>query len=234
MSATTSDGNRLAQLAAKLRGLPLQDELKHRHRIFVKAADDARLRRQELEVVLFQVRALQAIRGDSTLLSEPETKRRADARLQAKDLEQSLTSADLDQNKVSTRLDSYKRSTESLRKQVQADWKSVCEAHRARASLFGSLARRLNPDSAKRIEELSKELLPDDVPASPGAAQAALRARAELAEVVAKMNTNGPVERFLQDAIAGRGDPKAFLVPEVRAYLDAHPTLWSSLRVSLE
>jgi hypothetical protein len=42
----------------------------------------------------------------------------------------------------------------------------------------------------------------------------------------------GPVYEFLLNAIRGCGDPKALTDPNVRAYLDQHPVLWQSLRVS--
>lgn len=63
--------------------------------------------------------------------------------------------------------------------------------------------------------------------------QAALQARADLSSEIGRMNTNGPVETFLREALAKNGDPRALLDPAVREYLDQHPALWRSLRVSL-
>lgn len=232
---TTDEQNRLDVLAARIRGLPVQDALKRKRQLYSNAAAVAQKCLQEINGAFEQVRALRTIRGASDLLAESEMKRRSSARLRAVELERLLDGKDVDQGKLSEKFESLKRSTNGLLTEVKTDWVALCDAHRERASLFKALAEQIDAAAAQRIDALSRRLRPEAaLPTAPEAVSAAVQARADLAAEIEKLNTSGPVESFLRDAIARRGDPKALLNPAVRNYLDAHPSLWESLRVTLE
>lgn len=232
---TTTERNRLGQLAAKIRDLPVQDALKRRRQLYGNATAEAQACRQELDTALNQVRALRTIRADPDRLSESERKRRSTARLRSEDLQQLLDGRDVDQARISEKFENIKRSTRGLLSEAKADWVELCQAHQERASLFRALAEQIDLAAAQRIGVLARQLQPDAAPpTSLEAVQAALQTRLDLSAEIERMNTNGPIEQFLRDALARRGDPRALFDPVVREYLDAHPSIWTSLRVSLE
>jgi hypothetical protein len=231
----TEEQNRLDVLAAKIRGLPVQDAFRRKRQLYTNATAAAQKCLQDLNDALQQVRALRTIRGESELLVDSESKRRSSARLRAEELKRLLEGNEIDQGKVSEKFDSLKRSTTSLLTDVRTDWTQLCNSHAERASLFKALAQQIDVAVALRIEALSRRLRADSaVPTAAEDVSAALQVRADLAAEIEKLNTTGPVETFLRDAIVGRGDPKALLNADVRDYLDAHPSLWQTLRVVLQ
>lgn len=230
----SSQANLLRQLEAKIKGLPIQDALLRRRQTYLKSQEEAQRHRAGLEVVLEQVQALRTIQGRPDLLADAQDKRFNAVRARAREISTLLSDAAPDNRKFSEKLEQIKRASTLLSEDVKESWRQLGEDHRNRASVFRPLAQRLSPNLGQRMQELDRLLAQGSAPPTDTrVVQAIVDARRGLDAEIASLRMDGPVEIFLQEAQAGKGDPKALLDPQVREYLDAHPQLWKSLRIVL-
>ncbi|GAB3647297.1 hypothetical protein [Ramlibacter alkalitolerans] len=229
-----SQANHLRQLEAKIKGLPIQDALLRRRQTYLKSQEEAQRHRAGLQVVLEQVEALRTIQGRPDLLAEAQHKRFGAVRARAREISALLNEPAPDNRKFSEKLEQIKRAGTLLSDEAKEIWRQLGEDHRNRASIFRPLAHRLSPNLGQRMQELDRLLAQGNAPPTDSnVVQAIVEARRGLDAEIAALRMDGPIETFLQEAQAGRGDPKALLDPQVREYLDAHPQLWKSLRVML-
>jgi prefoldin subunit 5 len=230
---TLSDQNGLRQLVAKIKGLPVQTESLRRRQIFQGVQNNARQRRTELQTTMEQLKALRTIEGKPDLLADPEQNRFATVAARAREMLVLVGKTDLESSKFSEKLEAIKRTTKALSDDVETKWAQVCKEYQERANVLRPLAERLSPSLVQRIQDLDRLLRPGtkNPPTSDETVRSILAARKALASDIASLDIDGPVETFLRDTQTGNGDPKALLDPQVRDYLDAHPTLWKSLRV---
>lgn len=229
-----TQANLLRQLEAKIKGLPIQDALLRRRQTYLNSQEEAQRHRVGLEVVLKQIQALRAIQGKPDLLADAQDKRFSAVRARAREIGTLLSEAAPDNKKFSEKLEHIKRAGTLLSDEVKDNWRQLGDDHRNRASAFRPLAQRLSDSLGQRIQELDRLLAQGSAPPTDTkAVQAIVDARRGLDAEIASLEMDGPIETFLQEAQAGKGDPKALLDPQVREYLDAHPQLWKSLRVVL-
>ncbi|HRQ58635.1 MAG TPA: hypothetical protein PLN31_14575 [Azoarcus taiwanensis] len=230
---TTPEQNRLRQLEAKIKGLPVQEVLLRRRELFRGAQREARQRWADLQVTLEQVKALRTIQAKPDLLAQSEQKRLSVVWARARELLGLVGEANPESDKFSEKLDTIKRTTRALSDDVKTTWGQVCQDHQDRANVWRPLAKQLSPKLFQCIQDLDRLLSPGTTssPTSADMVRAIVDARRALASELASLAIDGPIEKFLRDAQAGNGDPKGLLDPRVLEYLDAHPVLWRSLRV---
>lgn len=232
----TATRNGLRELEGKIKGLPVQEALQRQRQLLRSTRENVRQRESELKAGIGQLNALRTMQADQSLLASAEQKALATAKSKAQELLNLLAQADQDNNQVSMRLEAVTRAARGLSDAVKANWVQACQVHRERAEALKSLAQQLSPNLLACIGELERLLQANDAvpPADPATVQAIVTARSALDAQVAALEMNGPVETFLRHAQNGNGDPQALLDPQIRAYLDANPALWKSLRVVLD
>ena len=189
----------------------------------------------DLQDALEQVQALRSIKGNPNLLADSQRKKLAAVRAKGRELLNLVGEVNPESGKFGEKFEAIKRTTRGLSDEAKMGWVEFCEGHQERANALRALAQHLSPSLVQCLERLDQLLRPGGAtpPTSATSVQAIVEARKALAVEIGSLKIDGPVGEFLRDAQTGNGDPKALLDPTVCEFLDAHPTLWKSLRIVL-
>lgn len=152
--------------------------------------------------------------------------------------------------RLKTRLESgsgfeRKRSDESLTainerlenalSAVSKGWRSLIDEQARRFTPLVEAAERASLPGADALNvALSKlERWRDSPPQTPQAAVVYVADAAQIPSAIANLGLEGRAGKFMVDASSGRAKAKDLQEPEVLAFLDAHPAVWSMLKIGI-
>lgn len=228
--------NGLRQLEAQIKGLPNQETLRSQLEVFRNVAKTAEERLAEVKMGAKQVNALRQIAQSPSLLKSELERWQKQGSNNSRDIVKLLNGAASEQAQITTKLTALTRMTTEVKSRTSDEWQSLCIAHQERAHTFKALAERLDPSAAKRLQDAAMLMRPSltPLPTEDSTIRIAIEARETLTQIMGSLKIEGPVESFLQNALQGTAEPKSLFDPQVKAYLDAHPALWLSLKVVLK
>jgi DNA repair exonuclease SbcCD ATPase subunit len=228
----TSD---LKRMASQIKGLPVQDALKRRLNQYNQVRGQLEINVQALRETKGQVDGLRILSGRADLLTESEAKKLNSIQRRAGELRKLLRLDSPESAELSKHLQPIRDAAKSLKEEVQEEWASICRSDQEYAKAFRSLAEKFDPDAKAKFDDVIDRLQHNSVnpPVTADHLRAVRETRQHLKSAVQSLRMDGPVSQFLLDAIHGKGDPKALMDADVRAYLDQHPVLWHSLHVRL-
>lgn len=231
-----AEQNGLRQLEARIRSLPDQDRLKRLLALFENTDARVRERRDAVRSSLGRIKALRAIQANSGLLAAEEQACVSAAEAKAKELAELVGGVRPDSNKIAAQLEAIKRATAVVNNAITATWRGVRQQYEERVGAVRPLAERLSPQALGAIDGLARLLRShgDSPPSSVAETGTLIDAIRAFNDAVKSMKIDGPIGKFLRDASSGGADPHALFDPEIRGYLDDHPSLWKALRVELK
>lgn len=228
--------NGLDYLEAQINGLPDQEALRSQLEIFNSVANTASDRLVEFNKGKSQLSALRKISGSPSLLQTEFDRWQKVATNNSREITKLLKTPTPEQSQITPKLAALSRMTTEMLERTENEWRSLCDAHQERAQTFKSLADRLDPVAANKLQEATFRLRPgiSALPTNDEGIQIAIDAKETLNQIMGSLQIEGPVESFLQAALQGTAEARSLLDQQVLAYLDEHPSLWRSLKVVLK
>ncbi|MDM0117524.1 hypothetical protein QTI66_36025 [Variovorax sp. J22R133] len=227
--------NELVLLASQIKGLPIQESLSKQLNQYKGIREQLQKSLQSLRDAKSQADGLRISVGQPDLLIDVQQRRLFLVQRRVQDLRKLLKSDAPATAELSKQLQPIADAAKGLIGEVHQTWSETCRADQERGETFLALAERFDPDAHRKLDGILDRL--KAVAISPPVTAEAMRSiretRLALKTSIESLQMEGPVADFLMDSMKGQGDPRALESPEVREYLNAHPTLWQSLRVKL-
>jgi hypothetical protein len=230
------NSNGLIKLEDLLKSLPKQTLLQSQVNIFNTVVSQISIRISEYTGAIKKINSLRIISFNSNLLINNESRYKISIKNTISDILNLLTNEVVNADLVQTKLSSINRSIANLTTDIDNEWLEICNSHKERVLTFTPLVARIDSNSTTRLREIELVIRPGvtSIPETDEQIQVILDAKDALTGIMNSLKIDGPVEKFLQDAINGIGDPRSLSDPEVLAYLNNHSAMWNSLKVVLK
>jgi hypothetical protein len=225
--------NRLERLADTISGLPDQDKLKAKKARLAGTRELAQSHLSALARSRFQAAALREVSDSPRLLTEVESGAVRTTRQRSRAMVPLISADEINEPKLNESLEALKRSRTSFSGEVSQEWRSICAAIRESVGPLIDIAERIDPEAARRLRTLLQLFPEASIPETPEDVKRVRAAKSDLSSELKKLPISGKVGTFLRAAITGNGNLRDVLDADVQGFLDAHPTLWTSLRVTL-
>jgi hypothetical protein len=225
--------NRLERLADKISGLPQQEALTSKKKILEATVQKVDNHRIDLTKYRRQADALRKIRNDAQLLTEDERNALRTTQQRTRGISTLISQAEIDQRALNDSLEQLKRTNSNFKNQTNNAWLEACQQARERAEPLIEIAQKIEPEAARRLRQSLAPFFKEAVPETLRDIETISSAQAALSEEFKKLPIDGKIGAFLKDAIAGEGNPRTLLDADVQGFLNSHPNLWGSLRVTM-
>jgi hypothetical protein len=230
------NSNKLLKLEDHLKSLPKQNILQSQVNIFETVISQISMRIDEYKSILNKIISLREISDDESLLINNEIRCKSSLKSTTGEISNLLNFEVVNADLVQGKLTSINRSISNLSADIGNEWLAICNSHKDRVSTFTPLVTRIDASSSARLKEVEFAIRPGvtSIPETDEDIKVIIDAKNALTVIMTSLKIGGPVEKFLQDAINGNGNPQSLSEPEVLAYLNNHPTMWNSLKVVLK
>jgi hypothetical protein len=230
---TIKNRNLLERLEDKISGLPQQEALAGKKKIFDAMKEKINNHRDDLTKYRRQADALRKVCNDVHLLMADERTAIRVTRQRVRGISTLISATEIDQRALNESLESLKRTNLTFKSQAATAWQATSKQASERAEPLIEIAQKIEPEAARRLRQSLAPFLKEAVPETLEDVEALSSAQTTLSEEFKKLPVDGRIGAFLKDAIAGKGDPRVLLDADVQDFLDSQPNLWTSLRVTM-
>lgn len=224
--------NKLQQLVEQFEALPRQKEHLQAKTQLATIADRVGLHTQEVKQSLGRVDVLREVQSEPELLHDEIAKLRKSVRTSAQTLEQQVRAGGQTQQ-ITAALDALTKSARAMTDSVTQAWTAADNDLLNTTEALVSLTGTYDPVTQKELQQALNKFKSARGPSGHEGVEAYRRAREALMKVRLGLNIPGAVGQFLTEALRGAGSVKMLADPEVKAFLDKHPILWTKLSVRL-
>lgn len=224
--------NKLQQLVEQFEALPRQKENEQAKIQLATIADRVEQHIQGVKQSLEQVDVLREVLSQPELLDDEIAKLRKSVRSSAQTLEQQVR-AEGQTQRITTALDTLAKSARVMTEAVTQAWTAADNDVLSTTVALISLTGTYDPLTQRELQQALDRFKRTQGPSGHEGVAAYREAREALMTIRLELNIPGTVGNFLSDALRGAGSVKMLANPEVTAFLDKHPILWTKLSVRL-
>jgi cell division protein ZapA (FtsZ GTPase activity inhibitor) len=224
--------NKLQQLVERFEALPRQKENVQAKIQLATIADRVDQHAQGVKQSLGQVDVLREVLSQPELLDDEIAKLRKSVRSSAQTLEQQVR-AEGQTQRITVALETLTKSTRAMTEAVTQAWAASDNDVRNTTEALISLTGTYDPVTQRELQKALDRFKRAQGPSGHEGVAAYREARGALLQMRLELNIPGSVGHFLSDALRGAGSVKMLADPEVKAFLDKHPILWTKLSVRL-
>lgn len=224
--------NKLQHLAEQFEALPRQKENEQERNQLTAIADRVGLHIQVVKQSLGQVDVLREVLSKPELLDDEIAKLRKSVRSSAQTLEQQVR-AEGQTERITAALEKLTMSARAMTEAVTQAWTAADNDVLSTTVALISLTGTFDPEAQKELQQALNRFKRAQRPSGHEGVAAYRQARESLMKMRLELNIPGTVGHFLSEALRGAGSAKMLADPEVKAFLDKHPILWTKLSVRL-
>lgn len=224
--------NKLLQLAEQFEALPKQKENEQARNQLTTIADRVGLHIQGVMQSLGQIDVLREVLSKPDLLDDEVAKLRKSVRSSAQTLEQQVR-GERQTERITVALDTLTKSARAMTEAVSQAWTAADNDVLSTTVALISLTGTYDQATQKQLQQALDRFKRTQGPSGHEGVAAYREAREALMTMRLDLNIPGTVGNFLSDALRGAGSVKMLANPEVTAFLDKHPILWTKLSVRL-
>lgn len=224
--------NRLLRLVAQFEALPREKELRQAKIQIGTIADRVLACANSLEESFERVRALREVQMQPDYLRTEIRKELRTARAACQTLEQQVGTGG-QPARIPAALENLKNVARLTSEVIDRAWSDVDTDILSTTEALIALTEKFDANVQRSLQQALDRFKNTRGAGGPTAISAYREARDSLMEARLAINLPGNVGRFLTDALRGVGSAQVLLMPEVKAFLDAHPALWTRLSVRL-
>lgn len=224
--------NKLRKLAERFEALPRQKELKQAKFQLTTIAEKVGEHADGLKQSFGRIGVLRDVQAQPDLLQEELGQQVKLLRSIAQTLDQQVRPGG-QSSRLTTALDSLSKVTKTVSDSISQAWASADNETLETTHTLIELTGKYDPTAQRTLQQALARFKLAGTPSSLDAVAAYREARNALLKARMALNIPGVVGKFLGDAARGMGSVKAIADPEIQAFLDEHPALWSKLTVRL-